>query len=149
MFKSTFVCISLSFFLFFLHTKSCLIWIIFNWSIWPIDGTWTGMTTPGQSESGSNDNKRVLHYPELQNWSLTIICSLASCPENLFFERERGLTLLQKDTVSNNETLNSSKIKSQKTVVLHSLECQEPVFSDCNYSLYWNNKYSLMSRVYH
>ena len=30
-------------------------------SIWSIDGTLTGTTTPGQSESESNGNKGVLH----------------------------------------------------------------------------------------
>ena len=34
-------------------------------SIWAIDGTLTGTTTPGQSQSGSNGNKRVLHI----SWS--------------------------------------------------------------------------------
>ena len=38
-------------------------WFI-NKSIWPIDGTLTGTTTPGQSGTGSNGNKRVLHSPQ-------------------------------------------------------------------------------------
>ena len=32
-----------------------------NGSIWPIDGTLTGTTTPGQSGSESNDNEVVFH----------------------------------------------------------------------------------------
>ena len=30
-----------------------------NRSLWPIDGTLTGTSTPGQSESGNNDNDGV------------------------------------------------------------------------------------------
>ena len=33
-------------------------------SIWPIDRTLSGATTPGQSEPGSNGNERVLHIPQ-------------------------------------------------------------------------------------
>ena len=32
-----------------------------NSFIWPIDGTQTGATTPGQSRPGSNNNKGVLN----------------------------------------------------------------------------------------
>ena len=32
---------------------------IFQTSIWPMDGTLTGTTSPGQSEPGSNDNLTV------------------------------------------------------------------------------------------
>ena len=35
-----------------------------NSSIWPIDGTQTGTTTPGQSEPGSNIKKGVLLIPD-------------------------------------------------------------------------------------
>ena len=35
-----------------------------NSSIWPIDKTLWGATTPGQGEPGSNDNERVLHIPQ-------------------------------------------------------------------------------------
>ena len=34
-----------------------------NRPIWPIYGNLTGTTTPGQSGSGSNGNKRVLSLP--------------------------------------------------------------------------------------
>ena len=34
------------------------------WSIYPIDGTLTGATTPGQSGPGINGNERVLHIPQ-------------------------------------------------------------------------------------
>ena len=34
------------------------------WSIYPIDGTLTGATTPGQSGPGSNGNEGVLHIPQ-------------------------------------------------------------------------------------
>ena len=44
-----------------------------NRSIWPIDGTLTGTTTPGQSGPISNANERMTkHPPELQIWSLII-----------------------------------------------------------------------------
>ena len=35
-----------------------------NCSIWPIDKTLSGATTPGQSEPGSNGNEGVLHIPQ-------------------------------------------------------------------------------------
>ena len=31
----------------------------------PIDGTLTSITTPGQSESGSNGNEELLHSPQI------------------------------------------------------------------------------------
>ena len=37
----------------------------FNKSIWPIDETLTGTTTPGQGGPGSNGNKEVLHTPQI------------------------------------------------------------------------------------
>ena len=36
-----------------------------NRSIWLIDGTLTDITTPGQSEPGSNGNERVLNTPHI------------------------------------------------------------------------------------
>ena len=35
-----------------------------NSSMWPIDRTWSGATTPGQSGPGSNGNEEVLHIPQ-------------------------------------------------------------------------------------
>ena len=35
-----------------------------NSSIWPIDGTLSGATTPGQSGPGSHDIEGVLHIPQ-------------------------------------------------------------------------------------
>ena len=35
-----------------------------NSSMWPINGTLTGTTTPGQSEPESNGNEGVLHIPQ-------------------------------------------------------------------------------------
>ena len=40
-------------------------------SIWPINRTLSGATTPGQSESGSEGNKGLLHIP--QNSSITLM----------------------------------------------------------------------------
>ena len=52
-------------------------------SIWPIDRTWSGATTPGQSGPGSNGNEGVLHIP--QSSSITKASPsdcLVSYPEN-------------------------------------------------------------------
>ena len=46
-------------------------------SIWPMDRTLSGATTPGQSGPGSNDNERVLHI--LQSSSITEVS-----PSNCF-----------------------------------------------------------------
>ena len=35
-----------------------------NSSIWPIDQTLTGTTTPGQSGRGGNGKESVLHIPQ-------------------------------------------------------------------------------------
>ena len=35
-----------------------------NNSVWPIDGTLTRTTTPGQSGARGNGNKGVLHIPQ-------------------------------------------------------------------------------------
>ena len=45
-----------------LHLINIRIRTILNISIWLIDGTLTGTTTPGQSEPGSNCNEGVLGY---------------------------------------------------------------------------------------
>ena len=56
-------------------------------------GTVTGTNTLGQSELGSNDNKwGTPHTPDLQDWSLTIRCSLMSYRGTYFFG-ERGRVL--------------------------------------------------------
>ena len=38
-----------------------------NSSIWPIDRTLSGATTPGQSGPGSNGNEGVLHIPKISS----------------------------------------------------------------------------------
>ena len=44
-----------------------------NSSIWLLDRTLSGATTPGQSGPGSNDKWRgTQHYPNIQGWSLAI-----------------------------------------------------------------------------
>ena len=71
--QSSFVCTQLNG---FKYSK----WL--NISIWPIDGTLTDTTAPGQSGFGSNGNEGVLHVsPKFQDWNLTIRCSLVSYPE--------------------------------------------------------------------
>ena len=42
--------------------------MILNKYIWLIDRTLTVTTTPGRSEPGSNDNKGVLHTPQI-SWT--------------------------------------------------------------------------------
>ena len=65
-------------------------------SVWHRDGSVTITTIAGQSGSGSNDNEEVtLHSLELQNWSLTTMCSLSSGLEHILFWRW-GLTPLCK-----------------------------------------------------
>ena len=56
-------------------------------SIWPIDRTLSGATTPGQSRPGSNDNEGVFHIP--QSSSITGASPsdcLVSCPGHLLGE---------------------------------------------------------------
>ena len=48
--------------------------------IWPTDETLTGTTSQQQSVPGSNGT----HTPELQNWTLTVKCSLLSCTRHPF-----------------------------------------------------------------
>ena len=38
---------------------------VLNWSIWPLNETLIGNTTPGQSASGSNSNEMVPHPPHI------------------------------------------------------------------------------------
>ena len=45
-------------------------------SIWPIDRTQSGATTPGQSGPGINGNEGVLHIPQSSNITET---SLSDC----------------------------------------------------------------------
>ena len=48
--------------------------------------TLTGTTTSHLSDSGNNDNDRVLHTLRIsKNWSFTIKCSLGSYPGELVF----------------------------------------------------------------
>ena len=61
-----------------------------NITIWPIDGTLTSTTNPGQSGPGSNGNEGVFYIP--QSSSLTIRCSLVLYPRHSF---ERDVTPLQ------------------------------------------------------
>ena len=41
-----------------------------NSSIWPIEMTLSGATTPGQSRSRSDDNKEVLHIPKAPRYQI-------------------------------------------------------------------------------
>ena len=44
--------------------------------MWPIDGTLTGTTTPGQSEPESNGNEGLLHIPQSFNTVASLSDSL-------------------------------------------------------------------------
>ena len=58
-----------------------------NSSIWPIDGTLLGATTPGQSWPGSDGNGEVLHIPQsfYITWASPLDC-LMSYPGHLLEE---------------------------------------------------------------
>ena len=69
-----------------------------NGSIWPMNGTLTGTTTPGPSGPRSNGNEGV-HLPprpskKKKKWSLKNRCSLVSYPAPVFFRGEGVLTPL-------------------------------------------------------
>ena len=51
-------------------------------SIWPIEGTLTGIITPGQSGPGSNSNERVLHIPQNSKTEASPSNGLMSYPEH-------------------------------------------------------------------
>ena len=71
--------------------------IISNRTIWLIDGTLTGTSTPGQSIPGSNSNKGVTpNYPDPQIWNLTTGCKLVSrYPFYFFLGEEESNSHLQ------------------------------------------------------
>ena len=52
-------------------------------SIWPIDRTLSGASTPGQSRHGSNGNEGVFHIPQIFKARATPSDSLKSYPEHL------------------------------------------------------------------
>ena len=52
-------------------------------SIWPIDRTLSGVTTLGQSETGSNDNEGVLHFPQISKAGASSSDDLMSYPRHL------------------------------------------------------------------
>ena len=61
---------------------------IWNRSIWPIDETLTGITTPGQSGPGSNGKEAMtLYSSKFSNWSLITVVVLCYT-KDLFFVRE-------------------------------------------------------------
>ena len=55
-----------------------------NSSIWPLDGTITGIAKPDQRGTWNNSNEReiivIQQFPRLPDWSHTIKCSLMSYP---------------------------------------------------------------------
>ena len=54
-------------------------------SIWPIDRTWSGATTPDQSGPGSDDNERVLRIPQSSSITGTsLLYCLGSYTGHLF-----------------------------------------------------------------
>ena len=59
--------------------------MIFKRPIWPLDGTQTSITAPGQRGTVSNGKEEVLHSPELQNCSHIIRCRFVSYLEYPFW----------------------------------------------------------------
>ena len=47
------------------HNLTSVIFLLSVCSIWPIDKTLSGTTTPSQSRLGSNGNEGVLHIPQI------------------------------------------------------------------------------------
>ena len=77
-FKDYYVITIIKFNVIYLHTVKDK-----NSSIWSINRTQAGFTTLGQSRPGSKGNEEVASYlSKLQNWSLTIRCSLVLYPEH-------------------------------------------------------------------
>ena len=69
-----------------------------NRSIWPIDRTLSGATTPGQSKPGSDSNERVLHIPQSSSITGTSPSGhLVSYPEHSL--KRMGVLPLCRDTV--------------------------------------------------
>ena len=71
-------------------------------SIWPIDRTLLGATTPGQSGPGSDGNEGVLHIP--QSSSITGASSSDCLMSYLRHLIREGLTPLQRCNVSYNRS---------------------------------------------
>ena len=69
-----------------------------NCSIWTIDRSLSGATTPGQSGPGSDGNKRVLGIT--QSSSITRASPLDCFMSYLGHSLERGIIPLCRDTVS-------------------------------------------------
>ena len=57
-----FFCTQLKSFIFYYKTDNLFAHVVC--SIWPIDRTLSGTTTPGQSEPGSNGNEGMPHIPK-------------------------------------------------------------------------------------
>ena len=55
-----------------------------------MDGIQTDTTIPGQSETESNNDESVRHSPDLQNWSLSITCSLFTTTTLSFWASYKG-----------------------------------------------------------
>ena len=51
-----------------------------NSSIWAMDRTLSGATTPGQGGAGSNDNEGVLQIPQISKARASLLDSLISYP---------------------------------------------------------------------
>ena len=55
-------------------------------SIWPIERTLSGATTPGQSGPGSNGNKGVLHITQISKARASLSDSLLSYPGHVLHQ---------------------------------------------------------------
>ena len=67
-------------------------------SIWPIDGTLSSATTPGQSEPGGNGNEGVIHIPQISKAGVLPSDGLMSYPGHI--GAGGGVLPLHRDAVS-------------------------------------------------
>ena len=68
------------------HNLTLVIFLQTVRSIWPIDKTQSGATTPGQSGPGSNDNEGVLNIPQISKARVLWSDGLMLYPRHLLGE---------------------------------------------------------------
>ena len=69
--------------LYYSHNLTCHLFAHIVYSIWPIDRSLSGPTTPSQSGPGSNGNKEVLHIPQISNSGSLPLDGLKSYPGHM------------------------------------------------------------------
>ena len=111
---------------FFAHSsnhRKCL-----NSYIWPIDRTLTGITTPGQSETGDNDNEGLLHIPQSTRTGKSLLDGLVLYP-GLFLMV--GVLPLCRDTVG----------------IFYSFKWLGSTYVWCDSFLEWGKKWYMMGEI--